>query len=263
MDKITFEKENITISCVNGKLAVISRIPISDELVKVIENENNFKSINRALDDLRVNHMIDKNVSVISITLQDNQTPETISKAFEEIKRKHDRLFVLFQRLLECAKEAKKQEQKSANAKKDERQCNGDHEGMYYQQDSTFQKEKDDKSVGFCIISNYKEDIIMSLIGEPIEYEDLDKSDLPLYLELIVAFNKFKEELDLHFLNSYWIRTDYGYGSSGFGCIAVRSRISDSTSGGIGFLGFGCDPAFHSGYRGPRIYRKTWRISKV
>lgn len=258
MSKIAFEKENTTISCVNGKLAVISRIPISDELVKVIENENNFKSINRALDDLRVNHMIDKDMSVILITLQDNQTPETVSKAFEEIKKKHDRLFVLFQRLLECAKEAKRQEQKSISAKKDEHQCNEDHEGMYYQKDRTFQKERDKNSWGLCIISNYKEDVIMSLEDLTVTYKEAINESLPFYLEIITASFKFKAKLNLSKLGNYWIKPYGTVIDPDFRYVAVR-KFGSASDYGIGYIDFDHD----SDYSLPRLCRSIKRISKV
>lgn len=256
MGKITFEKENTTISCVNGKLTVISRVPISNELIEVIENENNFKSINRVLDDLRVNHMIDKNASVISITLQDNQTSETISKAFEEIKKKHDRLFVLFQRLLECAKEAKKQERKSVSAKKGEGQCSEDHEGMFYQKNGTFQKEYDTNSWGLCIISNYKEDIIMSFEEKLIGYKDIiDKESLPSYLEMLIAFNKFSSNLNLSPYSSYWVCSD-------FGNTAVRSRNINNPDDNVGYLSIDHYPGYRNDRFESRSFRKVLRIKK-
>ena len=256
MKKIAFEKENTTISCVNGKLTITSGIPISDNLIKVIENENNFKTINHTLNDLRINHMIDEGISVVSITLQDNQTQETVSKAFEEIKKKHNRLFVLFQRLLECAEEAKKQEQKSANAKKGKGQCNEDHEGMYYQQDGTFQKEINGKSIGLCIISNYKEDVIMSFGEKLVDYKDINKKDLPSYLEMITAIGKFKIELILSPYKSYWACSPFEF-------IAYGSYVSDYPDNGIGCVGTGGSPAVRNHDNEFRLFRKVWRISKI
>ena len=257
MDKISF-KEDSTMTWQNGKPIILHKYSISKELIDIIENENNFNTINHALHDLHVEHMIDGNKSVMAMPIQDYQTQTSVIKAFEDAKNKHDRLIVLFQRLLECANEAKRQEKRS---KKIKTLSTEDHEGMYYQQDGTFSKTKNADSVGLCIISNYKEDVIMSLKEELIDHKDLNKTNLPSYLEMIVAFNKFREELNLSYLNRYWINTDDHLIGSDFSYVAIRACGSGSSFGGIGSLFFGADPPYHF-YCGSKYSRNVKRIQK-
>lgn len=263
MDKISF-KEDSTMTWQNGKPIILHKYSISKELIDIIENENNFNTINHALHDLHVEHMIDGSKSVMAMPIQDYQTQTSVIKAFEDAKNKHDRLIVLFQRLLECAKEAKKQEQKSVSAKKDEHQCSEDHEGMYYQKDGTFQKERNAESIGFCIISNYKEDVIMSLGEELVEYKSLDKTSLPSYLEMITAFSKFKEQLYLDILNSYWVNTNNYYINTELGSVALLHSGDHATlDSNVKCLYIGNSQGYRANDYYARIYRKTWRISKV
>lgn len=257
MDKISF-KEDSTMTWQNGKPIILHKYSISKELIDIIENENNFNTINHALCDLHVEHMIDGSKSIIAMPIQDYQTQTSVIKAFEDAKNKHDRLIVLFQRLLECANEAKRQEQKSISAKKDEHQCNEDHEGMYYQKDRTFQKERDKNSWGLCIISNYKEDVIMSLEDLTVTYKEAINESLPFYLEIITASFKFKAKLNLSKLGNYWIKPYGTVIDPDFRYIAVR-KFGSASDYGVGYIDFDHD----SDYRLPRLCRNIKRISKV
>ena len=129
-----------------------------------------------------------------------------------------------------------------------------DHLGKYYQKNGRFQTKRDKNSIGLCIISDYEKDVIMSFEEEQIDHKDIDKENLPSYLEMITAFSKFKTDLDLSFYKSYWIYLDF--------IMTSRAYYYASADGGIGCLSIDDFPDNRYNGRGSRCFRKVWRVKK-
>lgn len=141
------------------------------------------------------------------------------------------------------------------------------HEGMYYQENGTFQEKRDECSIGLCIISDFKQDVIMTFESVECTYVDVLKEEklLPMYIELFIAINKYNTELNLVAegnIKKYWIRTVNGSVSTDFGRVALRSCSSGGSDGGVGCLGVGADPDYRYSYCGSRELRKVIRIKK-
>ena len=116
------------------------------------------------------------------------------------------------------------------------------HEGMWYQKDGSFQKEKDKNSIGLCIKSTQEEETIMEINTVAVSYEDIinlkDKTILPTYEEFLHAQIHYHKELELaiNSRNSYWIKAVRGYVNTDFGYVAKRSGYSGHSDGGVGCL---------------------------
>jgi len=122
-----------------------------------------------------------------------------------------------------------------------------DHLGMFYQEDRTFTKEKTEKSIGLCIISDFKKDVVMELEDKLCTYSKTDANNIPYQIELLsaLAFNKILK------LSSY---RDYF-------CILFGGRGAHC---GWFFFNSSYGSGDASPYVGGRrlLYRKVHRIKK-
>lgn len=122
-----------------------------------------------------------------------------------------------------------------------------DHLGMFYQEDGTFTKEKTEKSVGLCIISDFKKDVVMELEDKRCTYDETDANNIPYQIEFLtaLAFNKILKLLSC---------MDY---------FCMLSRHNGAYCGWFGFRAYG-DSSFAVPYIGGRklLYRKVHRIKK-
>ena len=143
-------------------------------------------------------------------------------------------------------------------------QKNEDHLGMFYQSNGEFVQKKDDKTIGVCIISNYREDVIMSLEEKEITYEEASKEkQLPTYTEMIIAYTNYPRTLGFNRgINYYWIKAVNGYVNAGFGSVVLRSYYSADSNGGIGSLFVEYYPDGRGSNCGSRLVRKVKRIKK-
>ena len=85
-----------------------------------------------------------------------------------------------------------------------------DHEGMFYNSDNSFSDKQKENSIGVCIMSKRKEDIIMLLRdGKPTLNNDWWYR-LPEFDELVHAFTEYKSLLNLKTRHCYKIKNQYG-----------------------------------------------------
>lgn len=142
-----------------------------------------------------------------------------------------------------------------------------DHLEKYYQKNGRFQNKKDKNSIGFCVISNYKEDIVISLTEKEISFEEaLKAKNLPDPIIFMQACAKYKNALDIidNCYLRYWvnIKTYCGIVDSDFGTIASHSSLSDISVGSVGYLNIDYYPDDNNYDYGSRLYREMWRIEK-
>lgn len=93
-----------------------------------------------------------------------------------------------------------------------------DNAGKYYQKDGSFTDHKDDNSIGFCIISSIKEDVIISLTdigtdGRTFTFSEAKKAllntssiftEIPKIHEIIIVLTKYKSQCNVKNYHDYW-----------------------------------------------------------
>lgn len=139
-----------------------------------------------------------------------------------------------------------------------------DHLGKYYQKNGRFQEKRDKNSIGFCVISNYREDVVISLTEKEISFEEAMKAkNLPDPIILLYALYTYGNMLntDLTKCKSYWTITNYGCVYSGFGSI-VDYCNRDNSDSGIGVFSIDYYPYNRIKSYLCRLYREMWRIEK-
>lgn len=110
-----------------------------------------------------------------------------------------------------------------------------DNAGKYYQKDGSFTDHKDDNSIGFCIISSIKEDVIISLTdigtdGCTFTFSEAKKAllntnsvftEIPKIHEIIIALTKYKSQCNIKSYHDYWCENmasaTRAAGATGFG----------------------------------------------
>ena len=142
------------------------------------------------------------------------------------------------------------------------------HEGLYRQQDGTYQEKRDKNSIGLCIISRDGIDAVMALKEEVVTLEEAKNMEqyLPTYEEMLKAITSYSKQLSIRHLwqRRYWIKKINGYVRSDFGYVAKRSRRSDYSYGGVGCLVIDNFPTGRDSYYGygSRLLRKVLRIQQ-
>ena len=140
------------------------------------------------------------------------------------------------------------------------------HEGLYRQQDGTYQEKRDENSIGLCIISRDGIDAVMALKEEVVTLEEAKNMEqyLPTYEEMLKAITSYSKQLSMRHLwqKRYWIKKINGYVYSYFGNTIRRSYYSDFSNGGVGSLDIDDYPDYrYSGY-GSQLLRKVLRIQQ-
>ena len=93
-----------------------------------------------------------------------------------------------------------------------------DNAGKYYQKDGSFTDLKDDNSIGFCIISSIKEDVIISLTdigteGRTFTFSEAKKAllytssvftEIPKIHEIMIPLTKYKSQCNIKNYHEYW-----------------------------------------------------------
>ena len=140
------------------------------------------------------------------------------------------------------------------------------HEGLYRQQDGTYQETRDENSIGLCIISRDGVDAVMALKDEVVTLEEAKNMEqyLPTYEEMLKAITSYSKQLSInhHYGRRYWIKKISGYFYTGFGSVARRSSRSDDSDGGVGCLYVSDDPVYRSDSCVSRSIRKVLRIQQ-
>lgn len=93
-----------------------------------------------------------------------------------------------------------------------------DRTGMFYQKDSTFTHNKDENTIGLCILSTIEHDVVMSLCD--VENRLLTRKDvlriqgtasfnkIPTTSEMFIALHEYRESLNIKAYRSYWCKND-------------------------------------------------------
>lgn len=119
-----------------------------------------------------------------------------------------------------------------------------DHLGMFYQEDGTFTKEKTEKSVGLCIISDFKKDVVMELEDKLYTCDETNANNIPYQVEFLAAL-AFRDILKLSSYKNYFCML---LGGAACGWFCFGALVSGSAYA-------------HFGGR-KLLYRKVHRIKK-
>lgn len=249
---------------------IISTKDLPTLVYNIIDIEENKQRIRNYCKDIHVGHqlyeMVDKKdkrhfQSILGVQLPTRCEIDEVISIGKSLENNHKKLLDYIGTIVNESIE-------NANITKTNISKSEDHLGMYWQGGNKFQKEQDKDSLGLCIISNYREDIIMSLEEKEITYEDAIKAqkdqDLPKPIELLIAFDQFKDILKLQTFENYFIdsSTVYSYVVTDVGYVAERSNGSDYSNGGVGYLYVYNYPDVRKDDYGSRLARCVKRIKK-